>query len=111
MQEFFSIALRHDVAGTEWAWGTAYDYWLSAKNYRLTEVGRLWEGPVWGNVYIEHKNVGGLAIRAGVYNLLAADSMWDRTVHTGRRTDPVAFVEHRDRQIGPIFSFSVRGKF
>lgn len=111
LQEFFSFALRHDLPGTDWAWGTGYSYQLNAKDYRLTEVGRLWEGPVWGDVYVEHKNIAGLTVRAGVYNLLAADSMWDRTVHTGRRTDPVDFIEERDRQIGPIFSFSVRGKF
>ncbi|HEV3486084.1 MAG TPA: TonB-dependent receptor, partial [Vicinamibacterales bacterium] len=111
LQEVMSLALRHDIPRSDWAWGTAYYYQLNAKNYRLTEVGRLWEGPVWGDLYIEHKNVGGLTVRAGVYNLLAADSMWDRTVHAGRRTDPVEFVEHRDRQIGPIFSFAVRGKF
>lgn len=111
MQESFSLALRHDLANTDWAWGTGYSYYLAAQSYRLTEVGRQWEGPIWGDVYVEHKNVGGLTVRAGVYNLLAADSMWDRTVHTGRRTDPVDFVEERDRQIGPIFSFAVRGKF
>lgn len=111
LQEFFDLALRHDIPNTPWAWGSGYTYQLNAKNYRLTEVGRLWEGPVWGNVYIENKDVYGLTIRAGVYNLLAADSMWDRTVYTGRRTDPVQFIEERDRQIGPIFSFQVRGKF
>lgn len=111
LQEFASLALRHDIPNTDWAWGTDYSYQLNAKNYRLTEVGRLWEGPIWGDVYIEHKNVGGLTVRAGVYNLVAADSMWDRTVHAGRRTDPVEFIEHRDRQIGPVFSFQVRGKF
>jgi hypothetical protein len=111
LQEGASISLRHDVPRTNWAWGTDYEYYLNAKNYRLTETGRLWEGPIWGDVYIEHKNVHGLTVRAGVYNLVAADSMWDRTVHDGRRTDPVAFIEHRDRQIGPIFSFQVRGKF
>jgi len=110
-QEAASLSLRHDIAKTDWAWGTDYSYYLAAKNYRLTEEGRLWEGPIWGDVYIEHKNVRGLTVRAGVYNLVAADSMWDRTVHAGRRTDSVAFIEHRDRQIGPIFSFQVRGKF
>lgn len=91
LQELFSFALRHDLPNTDWAWGTGYSYQLYAKNYRLTEVGRLWEGPVWGDVYLEHKDVAGLTVRAGVYNLLAADSMWDRTVHTGRsstRTSP-----------------------
>lgn len=106
-----SLALRHDIPGSDWAWGSTLRYTYYALNYRLTEVGRLWEGPVWGDLYLEHKNIGGLTVRAGVYNLFAADSMWDRTVHTGRRTDPVSYVEERDRTIGPIFSFSVRGKF
>lgn len=111
LQEFFSLALRHDVAGTDWAWGTGYSYQLNAKSYRLTEVGRQWEGPIWGDVYLEHKNVRGLTVRAAFANMLAADSMWNRTVHSGRRTDPVDFIEERDRQIGPIFSFQIRGKF
>lgn len=106
-----SIAMRHDLAGSDWAWGTQFSYQLNAQNYRLTEVGRLWEGPVWGDLYLEHKNVRGLTIRGGVYNLIGADSMWDRTVYDGRRTDQVAFIEERDRLIGPIFSFQIRGKF
>jgi outer membrane receptor for ferrienterochelin and colicins len=103
--------LRHDVPSTDWAWGTGYSYQRNALSYRLTEVGRQWEGPVWGEVYLEHKNVRGMTVRAGWYNLLAADSRWDRTVHAGWRTDPIEFIERRDRQIGPIFSFAVRGKF
>lgn len=105
------LALRHDVPNSHWAWGAGASHQLNALNYRLTEVGRFWEGPVWGDLFVEHKNVYGLTLRAGFHNLLAADSMWNRTVHDGRRTDPVAFVEARDRQIGPIFSFQVRGKF
>lgn len=105
------VNFRHDVPGTSVAWGADASYYYAAKNYRLTEVGRLWEGPVWGDVYIEHKNVRGLTIRAGLYNLFRADSMWDRVVYDGRRTGPVAFVERRDRVIGPIYSFSIRGKF
>lgn len=111
LQELASLALRHDIPNSDWAWGTGYSYQLYAKNYRLTEVGRLWEGPVWGDIYLEHKNLYGLTVRGGVYNLIAADSMWDRTVYDGRRTGSVAFIEERDRTIGPIFSFSVRGKF
>jgi outer membrane receptor for ferrienterochelin and colicins len=106
-----SLSLRHDIPGTELAWGSGLSYALFAMNYRLTEVGRQWEGPYWGNVFLEHKDLFGLTVRASISNLLGARSMWDRTVHAGRRTDPVAFVEHRDRMIGPIFSFSVSGKF
>jgi outer membrane receptor for ferrienterochelin and colicins len=111
LQEFFVLGLRHDIPNSAWAWGTGYSYQLNALSYRLTEVGRLWEGPVWGDIYLENKDVAGLTVRAGVSNLLAADSMWDRTVHAGRRTDPIDYIEERDRQIGPIFSFQIRGKF
>jgi len=53
----------------------------------------------------------GLTVRATVSNLLGARSMLDRTVYAGFRTGPVAFYEERDRRIGPVFSFAVRGKF
>jgi outer membrane receptor protein involved in Fe transport len=106
-----SLAVRHDIPKSDWAWGAGASYQFNALNYRLTEVGRFWEGPVWGNLYVEHKNVAGLTVRAGMNNVFAADSMWDRTVYAGRRTDPVSFIEERHRQIGPIFTFAVRGKF
>jgi outer membrane receptor for ferrienterochelin and colicins len=106
-----SLGVRYDIPKSDWASGADASYETYARNYRLTEVGRQWEGPVWGDVYLEHKNVFGLTVRAGIYNLFAADSRWDRTVYNGRRTDPVAFVEDRERRIGPIYSFSVRGKF
>ena len=112
LEEYASVALRHDIANTDWAWGTAASYQRNNLSYRLTEVGRLWEGPVWGDVFIEHKNVYGLTVRASWANLFAADSMWDRTVHSGRRNAAaIDYIEHRDRQIGPIFAFQVRGKF
>ena len=93
------------------AWGGGMSYELYARDVRLTESGRLWEGPVWAYLYIEHKDVYGLTIRATVNNLLGADSMWDRTVYVGRRTGPIDFFESRDRVIGPIFSFQIRGRF
>ena len=105
------LTLRHDVPSTNWAWGSGMSYMLGARDVRLTEVGRLWEGPVWAYVYIEHKDVLGLTVRATVNNILGADSMWERIVFDGRRTGPIAFREDRDRVIGPILSFQVRGRF
>jgi hypothetical protein len=44
--------------------------------------------------------------------LLDGRNMFDRTVYAGRRNvSPVLFTESRDRLIGPIFSFSVKGNF
>jgi outer membrane receptor for ferrienterochelin and colicins len=106
------LSIRHDIPKSELAWGFGSSYYYSAKEYRLTQVGRQWEGPVWANLYFEHKNILGLTVRASVNNLFAADSMWDRTVYNGWRTGGnIAYVERRDRVIGPIYSLSIRGKF
>jgi hypothetical protein len=111
LMHLVEMTLRHDVPETDWAWGSGMSYVLGARDYRLTEIGRLWEGPVWAYLYLEHKDVFGLTVRATVNNILGADSLWDRTVFVGRRTGPIAFRENRDRVIGPIFSFQVRGRF
>lgn len=87
----------------------SYEY--EARNVRLTEQGRFWEGPVWANAYIEKRSLFGHTVRATIGNFLGARSMWDRTVYDGRRTDSIAFIEERDRRIGPIFSLSIQGTF
>lgn len=108
---FAQVGLRHDVADTPWAWGGNVSHDVAARDMRLTEDGRQWEGPVWGSLFVEHKNLRGLTVRATAGNLFGARSYWDRTVYVDRRGGPVAFREDRDRRIGPIFSFSVSGKF
>ena len=107
----FSVGLRHDIPETPWAYGANANYQLNALNYRLTEVGRQWEGPVFANVFAEHKDVWGLTVRASVGNALGGVSLFDRTVYVGRRTGPIDFFERRNRRIGPIFGLNVSGKF
>ena len=111
LEQVAELGLRHDIPGTPWAYGSDLEYAFYSRDFRLTEVGRQWEGPVWGSLFVEHKDVKGLTVRFTAGNLLGATSMWDRTVYVDRRTGPVAFFERRDRRIGPIFSFSVSGKF
>ncbi|HEU4812924.1 MAG TPA: TonB-dependent receptor plug domain-containing protein [Xanthomonadaceae bacterium] len=111
LQELAEVSLRHDVPGTDWAWGGNLSYVYAARDYRLTEVGRMWEGPVWDSWFVEHKDVAGMTVRAGVTNLVGARSMWQRTVYVDRRDGPVDYYEDRDRRIGPIFQFTVSGKF
>lgn len=111
LEEFVELVLRHDVPDTNWAWGANASYEYYARDYRLTEVGRVWEGPIWGGVFVERKNFQGLTLRATLSNATGARSMWDRTVYVDRRTGPVDYIEARDRRIGPILSFSVSGTF
>ncbi len=104
------LDLRHDIAGTDWAWGVNGEYGHSQPSFRRNQIDRTWEGPVFADVFVEHKDVMGLTVRATIGNVLNARSRRDRTVYTGLRgASPVAFVEQRDRLIGPIFALSVRG--
>jgi hypothetical protein len=106
------LSLRHDIPGSDFAWGAAANHDHFAKNYFLTEVFRSWEGPWWVSVYVEHKDVMGMIVRAQVGNLMNARHRFDRVVFDGRRDeDPVGFIQRNNQLIGPIFSFSVRGNF
>ena len=105
------IEFRHDIPGSDFAWGGGFFNSLPTKTYRLTEIGRATEGPFFGNVFIEHKDIFGLTLRGTVGNLPGGRDRWDRTVFNGRRTDPVLFFLERDRRIGRIFSIQLNGKF
>ena len=111
LKDFAEVGLRHDVAGTSWAWGGNLSYEFYSRDYRLTEVGRLWEGPVWDSVFVERKDLMGMTVRFTVTNLIDARSMWQRVVYVDRRTGPVDYIEDRNRRIGPIFQLSLSGKF
>jgi hypothetical protein len=107
-----SVDLRHDIAGTDLAWGASASYDHYAKTYFLTEVYRSWEGPVWAGVYVEHKNVFGMTVRADAFNLLNARHRWTRYVYTDwRDTAPISFIQRNNQLIGPIFSLTVKGTF
>jgi outer membrane receptor protein involved in Fe transport len=103
------LSLRHDVPGTDWAWGGGASHFRPAKNFRLGEVSLGYEGLVFANLFLEHKDLFGLTVRGTVGNLPGADQILDRTVNAGRRTNPVTFIERRRRAIGPIFGLSVSG--
>ena len=103
------LSLRHDVPRTDWAWGGSVMHNQQARNFRLGEISLSTEGPVFGNVYVEHKDVRGLTVRGAVGNIFRGRNELERIVFAGRRTGPVAFIEQRQRSGGMILSFSISG--
>lgn len=104
--------LRHDIPGTDFAWGANAAHSHMGKYYRLTEVFRSWEGPWWVGAYVEHKDVMGLTVRGQVGNIFNARHRVERVIYSGLRdTAPVAFTQSQNQLIGPIFSFMVKGTF
>lgn len=109
---WMSASLRHDVPGTEFAWGSTFSHDHYNKYYYLSEVSRNWEGPFWLSAYLEHKDIAGMTIRGTVSNILNARHRQDRTVYAGwRDTAPISFIQENNQLIGPIFTLSVRGNF
>jgi hypothetical protein len=107
-----SFELRHDIPGTDYAWGLNASHDHFSKYYRLNEVGRSWEGPWWVGGYVEHKDVAGLTVRASVSNVANARHRQERTIYTGfRDVAPIRNTQSNNQLIGPIFSFMVKGSF
>jgi len=106
------INLRHDIPGSDWAWGAGFEHVERQGYLRLDEIGYENEGPIFDFYFIENKDVFGMTVKAEAINLANARHKTYRTIFTGRRdTSPIAFIEDRDQLIGPIFRVSVSGSF
>lgn len=106
------FTFRLDVPRSNWAWGFGAESQRFSRYYRLREVGRDYEGPIFAHAFIEHKDVLGMTVKATASNLFDARQRLIRTVYTGLRDRSAPlFIEDRDRLIGPIFKLSVTGNF
>lgn len=103
--------LRHDIPGSDWAYGGNYYEFRRAAGFRLGELSQFRAKPGDLGVFVEHKDVAGMRVRGGLYNLLGTDEAFRRTVYTGRRTGPIAFSEDRHRFFGMIVAIDVSGSF
>jgi hypothetical protein len=107
-----SLALRHDIPGSDWAYGADASHTHVEPTFRSNQMDTIIEGPWFASVFVENKDVFGLTLQAGINNVLGARSYRHRTVWEGLRdASPISFIEERDRRIGPIFFASVRGNF
>ena len=112
LDRWAEVTLRHDIPGSKLAWGIAASHNHYAKSFFLTEVNREWEGPVFADLFVEHKDVMGMTVRFTAGNVLNARHRFDRVVFDGRReSDPIAFIQKHNQLIGPIFALQVRGTF
>ena len=112
LDRLLEMDFRHDVPGSDWAWGSGLFTNTNVPYSRRREVGRDYEGPTFVDLFVEHKDVFGLTVRGIWGNVLGARNKFDRTVFDGDRPGaPVLFNENTDRRIGPIFRLRVSGDF
>ena len=106
------LNLRHDVPGSDWAWGAGLEYNHTLPFYRLGEYGLNDEGPTYTFAFVEHKDVFGMTANLSVFNLTDGRGRLDRYVFDGYRDrSRLLFRETRDLSVQPIFNLSLSGDF
>ena len=106
------IDFRHDIPRSDFAYGAGLRYDHREPSFRVSEINLDYEGPTFANIFVEHKDVFGLTVRAVYANIFGGRERTIRTVFDGPRTDDqILFIEDRNLRIGPIFRFSVSGNF
>ena len=105
------LTLRHDVPGTQFAWGGGLSFDHYSPSYYLDEVNDQWEGP-YASAFVEFKKVLGTKVNFEVFNLNNGHVRYWRNVYSGRRNvAPIAFFERQHQSVGPIFTLTVSRTF
>ncbi|WP_340587185.1 TonB-dependent receptor plug domain-containing protein [Erythrobacter alti] len=106
------VSLRHDIPGSNWAWGVGAEYNHTLPYYRLGETGFNYEGPTYTYAFIEHKDVFGMTANLTVFNLTDGRAVQDRFVYDGYRDrSDLLFRETQNLSVQPIFNFRLSGDF
>lgn len=117
----YEITLRHDVPGTDWAWGAGIEDSDNVADIRLDQTADFDTQAPFSRIFVEHKNVLGLTVNAELGNLFDRGERFVRTAFgrfdqtdtfiRRRRDGPVGFVEDRTRKFGLIYRLTVSGSF
>jgi len=112
----WEIRLRHDIKGTNWAYGSTIRDVSRSLVYRLNTISKPGGGVLQTkptlSAFIEHKDIMGLKIKAEITNLLNAKDISDRQLFTDRRDLGVLDItESSRRQYGQTLRLNVSGTF
>ena len=103
------VSLRHDIPGSQLAWGAGYFDEHFSPNVRLDAIEDEYNDGAFVTAFVEHKNVAGFTVKLSYRNLAGQKNGLDRTVFVDRRNGPVAFRESRLREFGRYFQLTVTG--
>jgi outer membrane receptor for ferrienterochelin and colicins len=107
----WSLEFRHDVPATPWVWGFQSDQAGKERRYRLDYDFRQYRDRPQLVLFVEHKNVFGLRVRAMLQNTLGREEKSFETYYVDRRDGPVSFYQNRTNAFGPIYRIQISGRF
>jgi hypothetical protein len=99
------------VPGTPLAWGLFAERQSRNHSYRLDYESEFWSSKPFGMVFVEHKNVWGLKVRAEVANLLRSRDRSRSVSYVERRDGPVDYTRDSTTAFGYIYRLRVSGTF
>ncbi len=108
---YWNADFRHDVPGTPWTWGLFSELQSKNYSYRLDFEERFWGSKPFGSVFLEHKNLWGLKVRATVANLFNSRDRSQQVAYVDRRDGPVDYTRDFTLSYHPIYRLQVSGTF
>ena len=107
----WSVDIRHDIPGTDIAWGGSLSEELKARTFRLDQLFETYLDQPIATVFVEHKNVAGFTVRLGLRNVLNGEDYIRRDFYVDRRDGPIDFSEIQTRRIHLIGVLTISGTF
>ncbi len=107
----YSVSFRHDIPGSPWTWGFGAEQNLNSPFYRLNYVYEERSSAPFLRIYVEHKNVFGMKLRAVWGNVLGQKIYNDEIFYTARRDGPVERYANSIAEFKNIFRLVLSGTF
>ncbi|PHQ67887.1 MAG: hypothetical protein COB92_02325 [Robiginitomaculum sp.] len=113
---FWEIGLRHDIKGTDLAYGGTISDISRSLTFRLDTINSPSGGEIQSkpklSAFIEHKNILGLKLKTEIVNILNSKDVNDRQLFTNRRDlGQIDIIETSRRNFGQTLRFNVSGTF
>ncbi|NNE56858.1 MAG: TonB-dependent receptor plug domain-containing protein [Hellea sp.] len=107
------VEFRHDIPNTDLAWGAEFFTFENASNYSPFVISRYDQHPGWNQIFVEHKDLLGLKVRAQLGSVIEVHDQYDRIIYSGRRDNSgIGRIENRRREYdGPYLVFNVSDTF
>lgn len=110
-RSYWNIDFRHDIPGTQWAWGVFAENNSDYAFYRLDYVGRDFRTAPFTLAFIEHKDVFGLKVRATILNPAGQREGSSELYYLNRRNGPLDFSRDAEFKFGTFYSIRISGTF
>jgi outer membrane receptor for ferrienterochelin and colicins len=110
-RSYWNVDFRQDVPDSKWAWGLFTELQSTNRFYRLDYEERFSGTRPFGMLFLEHKDVWGLKMRAAVGNLWNTKDHTQSVSYLARRDGPVDYARDYYITWHPFIQLTISGTF